>query len=626
MNESGRLFSVTVASWLTRASGLEAKLAYSFVLENGANYAEDCNSSGGEDRLVLSVAEYSDYGRGLATYLLEDLLEENSAESHRLDRLNRTREFGWLPVRAALRRGLIERGSKQEIQAISNDSLPSGWLHSGAGAGAGFQVYCELNHQEVLLATGGGGGGGGLSIPFSGAPTFGGGGGGGLQLRYFLNTTLDKAGNLPPLSPWESFGGGSGCNSIPEEVVNENQNLVNDSKVAISHASAGRCAAQPALGGAAASCGRSFDDDDDSSDFSNVLFSYGSSPGAALRESVQQCVKWRGRAVVRGGGGGGGGTTGASCDNRPEPTSGRGFGFGFGFLAVAGQNATIPKEGSDSVDILNSSNSNRSNRSAAVANLKISQLVRNASSTKSSAAACALGSPVVECPWSCRCEDARFSAYQQLVEQRQYSQSKPEGSPQVDNGQVHALISALVYTRCGDCISMNSSIAATNEQLYRCLLTTSAKSDKEMGSGVRTDVELAAEPETDSPCWTAAADQVPPHDGDENIAFLVYNNNVLLEGVEAPIPSELENNCAPYLRRVLNPVPLDGCLALALALGAVMLWRRRRTVTSYVVGRQKYIELPAVAAAMPTRAVYKKCAVDSCGIRDPPVELTSLVL
>jgi len=46
----------------------------------------------------------------------------------------------------------------------------------------------------------------------------------------------------------------------------------------------------------------------------------------------------------------------------------------------------------------------------------------------------------------------------------------------------------------------------------------------------------------------------------------------------------------------------------------------------YVVGRQKYIELPAVAAAMPTGAVYKKCAVDSCGIRDPPVELTPLVL
>jgi len=636
MNESGRLFSETVTAWLTRASGLEAKLAYSYILESGTGDAGNDISSSDVDCIALSVAEPSVYGKVLPTYLLEDLLEESSPGSRQLDRLNRTREFGWLPVRAALARGLLERTNEQEFTSAFNYSLPSGGLHSGGGAGAGFQVYCDLDGHEVMLASGGGGGGGGLSIPIGGAPSFGGGGGGGVQLRYFLNTSLDQAGNLPPLSPWESFGGGTGCNSITV-VDSEGQNMGNNSNDALNIASTGRCAVQPVLGGAAASCGRSFDDD--CSEFSNRLFS--NAPGAALRESVQQCVKWGGDAVVRGGGGGGGGTSGAACGITSEPTSGHNFGFGFGFLAVAGHNSTISKESSYPADmVVGSSFCNSSNRRAtaiAVANLKISQLVRNASSTESSAACMkysnmqlqatsdgALVGPI-ECPWSCRCESARLAAYQHLIEQRHRSQSNPNVSPGIDHGQVHAILSALAYTRCGDCSSINTSVAATHEQLYRRLLAASAELEREMDNGVSTDLELAAEAKTDSHCWTAAVDRVPPCDNDGDIEFLDHHSDAVIEGVEAPTPSDLENNRASFLRRFLNPAPLSGLLAMTL--GAVLLWRRRRVYDTQIAGRQRYIEIrAAVPAVMPTKVAYEKCTRDSCHIQVHPAELTPLVL
>lgn len=248
MNASGLIFSEAIAFWLSHAAGTEAALAYSFAPQHSADNAGDDSSVGCS---ALAQAEVGVYGKGLFSFLLGDVLEAPTPRSRRIDRLNSTRASGWLPVRAALARGLVLRTAQQETVASVNDSSAGIWVEAGGGAGAGFQLYCVLGHREILLATNGGGGGGGLNIPFSGAPSFGGGGGGGLQLRHFLNASTNAACSPLLLSPWESFGGGSGCNSVADGAANASGISSNDT--ASASASSGVCAAQIALGGATAS-------------------------------------------------------------------------------------------------------------------------------------------------------------------------------------------------------------------------------------------------------------------------------------------------------------------------------------------------------------------------------------
>jgi len=141
LNESSFQLVSSIAR-LIEASGVDdISIKYSFTQNSDNNGwpSSDCKD------FVLD--EVSLQSKGILSFLVSDLF---SGSLNGLQRLNQTRAFGWLPV--------------SKWRNVQPNNISSTLNEAGGGSGAGFQVYCQLDFQEIEIASAGGGGGGGRRL------------------------------------------------------------------------------------------------------------------------------------------------------------------------------------------------------------------------------------------------------------------------------------------------------------------------------------------------------------------------------------------------------------------------------------------------------------------------------